>query len=145
MSGSRSQGQNIWYWRKEPVTRNTHVKYESPISNGSKGVVKVKVFNNVGQRSRSRSQGQKVWYWWKGLVTRNTHVKYEIPFSYGSKVMIKLWCHRQRDGYTDRPKTICPRNYVSGDIKVDNCFARWMHKLSYNIKIITFQYIIRDT
>ena len=48
----------IWYWWKGLVTRNTHVKYESPISYGSKVMIKVKVFQNVGQRSRSRSQGQ---------------------------------------------------------------------------------------
>ena len=28
---SRSQGQKVWYRWKGPITRNTHVKYESPM------------------------------------------------------------------------------------------------------------------
>ena len=34
-SRSRSLGQKLWYGVKGLVTRNTHVKYESPICNGS--------------------------------------------------------------------------------------------------------------
>ena len=43
------------------VTRNTHVKYESPITSGLKVMAKVS-FVKVGQTSRSRSQGKKLWY-----------------------------------------------------------------------------------
>ena len=75
------------------LTRNVHVKYESPTSNGSNVMVKIKVFKYVGQRSRSRSLGPKFWY---GL-TRNVHVKYESPALNGSKIMAKVkgfFCHR---------------------------------------------------
>ena len=34
----------LWYGVKDLVTRNTHVKYESPISQGSQFMTKVKVF-----------------------------------------------------------------------------------------------------
>ena len=35
-SQSRSQGQKFWYEPKGLITRNVHVKYESPTSNSSK-------------------------------------------------------------------------------------------------------------
>ena len=66
------------------------MKYESPISFGTKVIAKVKFFSKVGQKSRSRSRSQKFWYRQKGLVTTNTHVKYESPISFGSKVMAKV-------------------------------------------------------
>ena len=34
----------LWYGVKDLVTRNTHVKYESPFSQGSQFMTKVKVF-----------------------------------------------------------------------------------------------------
>ena len=34
MSRSRSQGQKFWYPWKGHVTRNVHMKYESPTSSG---------------------------------------------------------------------------------------------------------------
>ena len=43
-SRSRSQGQKLWYHVKGLVTRNTHVKYQSPITSGKKVMAKVKVF-----------------------------------------------------------------------------------------------------
>ena len=73
-SRSRSQRKNFYYQQKGLATRNTHVKYESPVSFGSKVMAKVKFFSKVGQKSRSRSQSQKFWYGQKGLVTRNTLV-----------------------------------------------------------------------
>ena len=39
-----SLGQKLWYGVKGLVTRNTHVKYESPISHGSQVMTKVKIF-----------------------------------------------------------------------------------------------------
>ena len=47
----------IWYQLKNLLSRNAHVKYESPTSTGSKVMQKVKVIKNVGQKSQSRSQG----------------------------------------------------------------------------------------
>ena len=41
-SRSRSRGKKIWFQQEGLATRNTHVKYESPISFGSKVVAKVK-------------------------------------------------------------------------------------------------------
>ena len=76
-----SQGQKLWYDVNGLVTRNIHVKYESPTSYDSLVMTKVKVFSKVGQISRSRSLGKKLWYDVKGRVTRNTHVKYESPIS----------------------------------------------------------------
>ena len=44
---------------KNIVTKNTSVKYESAISNGSKVMGNGNIFRNVGQRSPSRSHSQK--------------------------------------------------------------------------------------
>ena len=73
-SRSRSRGKKFWFQQKGLATRNTHVKYESPTSFGSKVMPKVEFFSKVGQKSTSRSRSQKCWYRQKGLVTRNTHV-----------------------------------------------------------------------
>ena len=43
-SRSRSRGKKLWYHVKGLVTRNTHVRYESPISFSKKVMTKVKVF-----------------------------------------------------------------------------------------------------
>ena len=43
-SRSRSQGKNFWFQQKGLATTNTHVKYDSPISFGSKVMAKVKFF-----------------------------------------------------------------------------------------------------
>ena len=43
------------------ATRNTHVKFESPTSFGSKDIAKVKFFSKVGQKSRSRSRSKTFW------------------------------------------------------------------------------------
>ena len=43
-SRSRSLGKNFCFQQKGLATRNTHVKYESPISIGSKVMAKVKFF-----------------------------------------------------------------------------------------------------
>ena len=52
----RSGGhKNFWYDRKSIMTRNVHVKYESPPSNVSEVKVKVKVLKIIGQRSWSLS------------------------------------------------------------------------------------------
>ena len=42
----RSQGKKLWYHVKRPVTRNTHVQYESPIFAGLKVITKVKFFKS---------------------------------------------------------------------------------------------------
>ena len=69
---SRSRGKNFWLQQKGLVTRNTHVKYESPISFGSKIMAKVKFFSKVGQKSRSTSQGKK----FLESTGRSCHKKY---------------------------------------------------------------------
>ena len=40
----------VWYWLKGLVTRNIHVKYESPICYGSKVMTKVKVFSQTDRQ-----------------------------------------------------------------------------------------------
>ena len=72
------------------VTRNTHVKYESPSSSGKKVMAKVKSRSNFKAKSRSRSLGKKLWYDVKGLVTRNAQMQYESPSSSGLKVIAKV-------------------------------------------------------
>ena len=42
----------FWYEQKGHITRNVHVKYESPTSNGSKDKDKVKVFVTDRQTDR---------------------------------------------------------------------------------------------
>ena len=81
------------------VTRNTHVRYESPITSGLKVTAKVKVFSKVGQTSRSRSQGQILWYHVNGLVTKNTHVQYESPITSGLRVMAKVNVFQSRSNF----------------------------------------------
>ena len=39
-----SLGQKLWYGVKGLITRNAHVKYESPTSSGKEAMAKVKVF-----------------------------------------------------------------------------------------------------
>ena len=43
-SRSRLQGQKFWYPWKGLVTRNVHMKYESPTSSCKEAIAKVKVF-----------------------------------------------------------------------------------------------------
>ena len=69
-SRSRSLGQNFWHQWKGLVTRNVHMKYESPTSSGSEAMTQVKVF-----KSRSNS---------KVKVTRS---KILVP--------IKRSCHKE--------------------------------------------------
>ena len=88
-----SQGQQYWYHCKGLVTRNTHVKYDSPMWCISKVVAQVKFF--CGQvKSKSNLEVKvtrsKYWYRWKGLITRNTHVIYESPVSCHSKVIAQV-------------------------------------------------------
>ena len=45
-SKSRSRGQKLWFHVKGLVTRNTHVKYESCISQGMKAMAKVEVLES---------------------------------------------------------------------------------------------------
>ena len=43
-SRSRSGGKKLWFQQEGLAARNTHVKYESPVSFGSKVLDKVKFF-----------------------------------------------------------------------------------------------------
>ena len=43
---SRSRGKEFWFQQEGLARRNTHVKYKSPISCGSKVVAKVKFFKS---------------------------------------------------------------------------------------------------
>ena len=52
-SRSKSLGKKLWYGVKGLVTRNTHVKYESPISHISQLMTKVKIFEK-----KDKLQGQ---------------------------------------------------------------------------------------
>ena len=45
-SRSRSRGKEFWFQQEGLARRNTHVKYKSPISCGSKVVAKVKIFKS---------------------------------------------------------------------------------------------------
>ena len=64
---SRSQGQKLQYHVKGLVTRNTHVRYESPITSDKKVMAKVQVFLKVGQTLMSKSRGQNYGTMWKVL------------------------------------------------------------------------------
>ena len=47
----RYTGQSqLWYQRKDIITRNVRVKYGSPTSNGSKGMDNFQVLTYTGQR-----------------------------------------------------------------------------------------------
>ena len=56
-SRSRSRGKAFCFQQKGPATRNTHVKYESLISFGSKVITKVKFFQ---KKVKSQGQGHEV-------------------------------------------------------------------------------------
>ena len=64
------------------VTRNTHLKYLSPISSSFKVIAEIKVF--------TKGQGNKLWYHVKGFATRNTHVLYERPIISVLKVIARV-------------------------------------------------------
>ena len=112
-SWSRSLGQKFWHDGKGLITRNKHVKYESSTFHGSKVMAKVKVFRNVGQRSRSRSQGHRPCHF-EGFHKLNIHAKYEASISYGLKVMTKVKV--LFESKTDRTKTRCSQ-FLSVGIK----------------------------
>ena len=99
-SRSRSQGKKLWYIWKGLVTRNTHVKNQSPSTHCSKVISKVyvKVFKKKGLTTRPMSKGQKSWYPRKALVTRITYVKYQSYSNINiiSKVKVfKKWAKLQ--------------------------------------------------
>ena len=56
-SRSRSPGKKFCFQQKGHPTRNTHVKYESPIFFGSKVIAKVKFFQ---KDVKSQGQGHEV-------------------------------------------------------------------------------------
>ena len=72
--------QKLRYYIKGLVTRNTHVKYESPVSSGKKVMAKFKVFQ---KKVKLQGQGKKLQYHVKILVKRNTNVQYESPITSG--------------------------------------------------------------
>ena len=87
-SRSRSLGQKYWYQQKGLATTNIHVKYESPISFGSKVIATVKVFfSKVGQQSRSRLQSEK----YLALTERSCHRKYTFEIWSLISFVFKLW------------------------------------------------------
>jgi hypothetical protein len=63
--------------------RNTHVKYESPSTNQSKVMTKVKVLEKKVKLQGTKLEGQ-------GLARRNTNVKYKNPSTNQSKVITKV-------------------------------------------------------
>jgi hypothetical protein len=50
---SRSRGQNVWYQQKGLVIRNTHMKYESPITYHSKDMANVESFCRQTDRPKT--------------------------------------------------------------------------------------------
>ena len=71
--------QNLWFHQKCLVIRNTHVKYDSPMSNGKKVMCKVEVFQMY---VKGHGQGHVIKITnRKGLFIRNTLAKYESPIS----------------------------------------------------------------
>ena len=70
---------NCWHAQKSFITRILH----DSTSNGSTIMTKVKVFRNVGQRSRSRSRGHQPRWHLKGLQYLSIYAKYEVPTIYG--------------------------------------------------------------
>ena len=50
----RSQDQHIWYEKKHLITKNIHVKYKSPVSNGSKFM-----FKFADMQVKGHGQGHK--------------------------------------------------------------------------------------
>jgi hypothetical protein len=69
--------------------RNTHMKYQSPITYHSKVIANVNVFNKY-----VKLQGQvhmvKNFNTSRSLVIRNTHTKYQSPITYNSKDMANV-------------------------------------------------------
>jgi hypothetical protein len=84
---SRSRCQNLRYQHKGLVTRNMHMKYESPITYNSKDMANVKVFEKW---VKLQGLGQKLWYQKKALIIRNTYTKYESSITYHSKDMVNV-------------------------------------------------------
>ena len=103
---SRSQGKKIMvYPRKDFLTRNTHLKYQSSSTRFSKVIRKIKVFKKkVKLHGQGHSQCQKYWYPRKDFLTRNTRLKYQSSSTPCSKVIgkikvIKKWVKLLGQGY----------------------------------------------
>ena len=116
---SRSRSQKFWYWQKGLATRNTHVKYENPISNiyiqrlwprlsffKSRSKVKFKVTKSKLLVSTERSCHKEY-----TCVTLSP-----ISFCYKVMVKVKFTLNRQTDGQTDRVIPIYPPNSEGGII-----------------------------
>lgn len=97
----RSRYQKCSCLEKSFVPRNTHVKYKKLITNHSKFMVKVEVFQKTfklqscdqsfsKEGQTPRSCDQKACYLQKSLITRNTHMKYESSITNHPKVMAKV-------------------------------------------------------
>ena len=97
-SKSRCQGHKFWYWWKGLVTRNTHVKYETPACYGLKVIINVKAFKMHAKcHSKGQSKCLKVKYFGnggkvlsQGIPMWNMKV---LTIPYGSNVMIKILIH----------------------------------------------------
>ena len=70
---------NFWYEWKGLIIMNAHVKYESPTSNGSKVMGKVKVFVTDG-KTDGRTEGQT-----------DRQMRFNVP-SLSRKRGTKMWC-----------------------------------------------------
>ena len=104
-SRSRSRGKKFWFQQEGLATRNTHVKYESPISFGSKVVAKVKFFQ---KKVKSQGQGHKVKIFCidrkvlsQGIHLCNIKALSLLVQKLWSRLSL-LWTDGRTDGQTDR-------------------------------------------
>ena len=139
---------NLLYRQKGLVIRNTHAKYESPISWCNQSCQKTtshawwqpslhssqgKSFSKLDQASRSKSQGQKLQYHVKGLDTRNTCVQYESPISCDKGVRPRLKFFA-KEGQTSRSRGQKSQYHVKG-LETSNVHVQYESPITSGNKV----------
>ena len=64
---------NLWYRQKGLVIRNTHAKYESPMSNGKKVMCRVKVFQ-IKVKGHGQGHMIKIYSPIEKVLSQRTHL-----------------------------------------------------------------------
>ena len=76
-------------WCERSCHRNTYVKYESPISQGSQFMTKVKILKSRSN-FKVKVTRSKLWNDMKGPCHKECRCEYKTPSSSGKKVMAKV-------------------------------------------------------
>ena len=90
-----------------------------------------------------KSQDRKIKYVQKDLITREIHVKYQSSSIHCSKVICKVKVSERMTAWQNdrQDKTICPRIFDLGGIKIEWCYKIPLCFLSYLSIFSGFRYV----